>query len=252
MEEKANSNPQMQVIKAAEKDTRESEIDLYQIWLAIRRRFWMIVFIGLLGASIAAGITVFLIPAEYTSSSMMLVLTKETTLQSIADLQIGTSLTNDYKILIQSRPVLEQVIKDLNLDTDYRSLREQLTVTNQEDTRILQIDVKDTDPRMAKKIVDDLSKVASAYIGDKMEITAPKIIENGELPTRKTSPSTGRNVVIGFLIGALVAAAAVIINELMNDTISTEDDVEQYLGLITLASLPEKTAGSSRHRKKKL
>lgn len=244
MEEKEKKEA-LKVVDVPGKSQDDDEIDLYQIWRAIKRRIWTIIFVGLVGASIAAGITVFLIPVKYTSSSLMLVLTKETTLQSIADLQIGTSLTNDYKILIQSRPVLETVIKNLDLDESYRDLRSQITVTNQDDTRILQIDVEDTDPQMAKKIVDELSNVASDYIGDKMEITPPKVIEEGELPTQKTSPSTTRNVVIGFLVGALIAVVVVIVNEMMNDAITTEEDVEQYLGLVTLASLPDKTTAPS-------
>lgn len=247
MEEKPNVT--VTANGAMTENEEDDEIDLYQIWLAIRKKIWTIVFVGLLGACLAAAITVFMIPAQYTSSSLMLVLTKETTLQSIADLQIGTSLTNDYKILIQSRPVLEQVIKDLDLDMNYKDLRSQVSVTNQDDTRILQIDVKDTNPKRAKQIVDELSSVSSAYIGDQMEITPPKIVEKGELPTQKTSPSTRRNVLIGFLIGLVLAIVVVIVNAAMNDAITTEDDVEQYLGLVTLASLPEKSNSSAARKK---
>lgn len=232
-------------------------IDLYQLWMAIIKRFWNVVCAVLIGACIAADITFFLIPATYTSSSMMLVLTKETTLQSIADLQIGTQLTNDYKILIQSRPVLEKVIENLNLDLDYQSLRGMITVTNQDDTRILQLDVVTTDPVMSKKIVDELANVSSAYIGDKMEITAPKVIEEGEIPTQKTSPSITRNTVIGALIGLLAAIAFITVEELMDDTLVTEEDVSQYLGLVTLSVIPERAdeaekADKGRRRKKKL
>lgn len=229
-------------------------IDLYQLWMAIIKRFWSVVCAVLIGACIAADITFFLIPATYTSSSLMLVLTKETTLQSIADLQIGTQLTNDYKILIQSRPVLEEVIKNLDLDMSYQSLRGMITVTNQDDTRILQLDVVTTDPEMSKKIVDELANVSSAYIGDKMEITAPKVIEEGEVPTQKTAPSISRNTVIGALIGLLAAVAFITVEELMDDTLVTEEDVSQYLGLVTLSVIPERADEAekdSRGRRKK-
>ena len=43
---------------------------------------------------------------------MVYVLSKETTLTSLADLQIGSQLTKDYSVMITSRPVLEQVIKN--------------------------------------------------------------------------------------------------------------------------------------------
>lgn len=227
----------------------EDTIDLYSLWTAIKRHFWSILLTALVGASIAAAMTAFVLPSTYTSSSLMLVLTKETTLESLADFQIGSSLTNDYKILIQSRPVLEDVINNLGLDIPYGDLRGQISVTNQDDSRILQIDVEDEDPEMAKRIVDELASVSSSYIGDQMEITAPKIIERGELPVQKTSPNMRRNVVVGFLVGLLVAIAVVTVNLVTNDAIVTVDDVERYLGLITYASIPEREADSSKHRK---
>jgi capsular polysaccharide biosynthesis protein len=47
---------------------------------------------------------------------------------------------------------------------------------------------------------------------------------------------------IGLLLGLLIACAIVIIRYMMNDSLKTEDDIERYLGLNTLASIPnEKT-----------
>ena len=67
---------------------------------------------------------------------MMYVLSKETTLTSLADLQIGSQLTQDYKVMITSRPVLQQVITDLNLEYDYEEFKEELIIENPKDTRI--------------------------------------------------------------------------------------------------------------------
>ena len=51
---------------------------------------------------------------------------------------------------------------------------------------------------MAKKIVDEIANVSSSYIGDKMEVIPPKIIEVGKIATERTSPSVMKNSVIGF------------------------------------------------------
>ena len=59
----------------------------------------------------------------YSSTSSILVLSKETTLTSLADLQLGASLTSDYTVLITSTPVLEQVISNLDLDMKAEDLK---------------------------------------------------------------------------------------------------------------------------------
>ena len=229
----------------------EIEIDLLELFQAVRRRILVVLLCGLIAANISALVTRFLIPAKYTSTSKMLVLSKETTISSLADLQIGSQLTNDYTILIQSRPVLQEVVDNLHLDISYKTLRNRLTVTNPNSSRILEISIVDRDPQLAKEICDEVSTVAANYISEKMEVSTPSIIEEGEIPLSKSSPSMSRNVLIGFLLGALLAIALICIAEIMNDSIVTEEDVERYLGLSTLASIPDKEQGSSGSKKRK-
>ena len=229
--------------------TNDDTIDLMRLLFALKRRIWLILAVGLIFAFGAAAYTRFLVTPVYTSSSTMLVLTKETTLASVADLQLGTQLTKDYSVLIQSRPVLEETIENLGLDMSYQALRGSISITNPEDTRILSISVNHSDPETAKTIADELASVSSAYIGDKMEVTPPKIIEEGEVPTYKTSPSIRKNTVMGFLAGAVLVCAVVVVLELLNDSIYTEEDVEKYLGLSTFAVVPDKEPNHKKKRK---
>lgn len=228
----------------------EDTIDLGRLFFAVRKKIWLILVVGLLAACGAAGYTKLFVTPTYTSTSTMLVLTKETTLASLADLQLGSQLTKDYTVLINSRPVLEQVIENLNLDMDYKSLRESITIDNPVDTRILTLSVVQSDPEMAKAVVDELAKVSSAYIGDKMEVTPPKIVEEGEFPIYKTSPNMRKNVMLGFLVGAVLIAGIVIVLELLDDTVKNEDDIERYLGIPTLAVVPD-VSTDKKNRKKK-
>lgn len=100
-------------------DNDEMEIDLLELFYVLKSKILAILGVGLLFGCIACVYAGFLVKPLYTSSSMMLVLTKETTLSSLADLQMGSQLTKDYSILITSRPVLTDVIDQLDLDMDY-------------------------------------------------------------------------------------------------------------------------------------
>lgn len=177
---------------------------------------------------------------------------KETTLTSLADLQLGASLTSDYTVLITSTPVMEQVISDLDLDMTAEQLKGSVSINNPTDTRILEITVNNTDSKMAKKIVDEIANVSSSYIGDKMEVIPPKIIEVGKIATVRTSPSVKKNAALGFLLGFLACAAIVVVYAVMDDTIKTEEDIEKYLGVSVLAKVPDrKDFINSKNRKSK-
>lgn len=225
-------------------DDEEIEIDLRAILLEWRKRWWMIA-AALVAGALAAGLfsRVILSPV-YESTSMMYVLSKETTLSSLADLQMGTQLTQDYKVLVTSRPVLEEVISELGLDMDYEDLQEAVSINNPSDTRILTITVSNSDPVMAKTIVDEIAQTASGYIGSIMEMVPPKIVEEGQVPEYQSSPSVKRNAALGGIVGAVLVCGVLTLLVILNDTIRTEEDVERYLGLTTLALVPER--GKSR------
>ena len=231
----------------------ENEIDLIKVFLAIRRHLALIIILGMLSGCASGAVTKFFVTPLYTSTSKMLVLSKETTISSLADLQLGSQLTKDYTILIQSRPVMMKVVDNLDLKMDYRTLLSKLSVNNPNDSRILEISIVDSDPGTAKKIVDEISYVSADYIADKMEISTPNIIEEGEIPDHMTSPNLRRNVSKGVFLGFLLGAVIAVIIDLMNDAIVTEEDVEQYLGLVTLASVPDQEQKKrGRERKKKI
>jgi len=222
-------------------DVREDdEIDLLEILYALKKKILVIIAAGLLAGCISGFLTQTAITPVYTSTSSILVLSKETTLTSLADIQLGTSLTSDYTVLIKSTPVLEQVIENLKLDITAEDLRETITIENPADSRILNISVVNTDPETAKKIVDEIADVASVFIGDKMEVIPPKIIEVGKVPTVRSAPSMKKNAVLGLLFGAFVAAAAITVLTIMDDTLKTEEDIAKYLGISVLASVPDR------------
>ena len=216
----------------------EMEIDLKELLFAFKKKLWLILLAAILGSGIAGAFSALVMKPQYTSSSMLYVLSKETTLTSLADLQIGTQLTNDYRVLVSSRPVLEVVIEELGLDMSYETLEKRLSISNPADTRILTLTVTDGDPVMAKTIVDAITDRVSEYIGDIMEMEAPKVIEYGQVSMNPVSPNIMRNTAVGGMLGIVLVCGIVTILVITNDTVQTEEDVEKYLGLSTLAVIP--------------
>ena len=239
-----NSNFESSKAQRPDANDDEVEIDLLEIFYALKKKILLVLMVALVGGCIAAAYTQFLMTPIYSSTSSILVLSKETTLTSLADLQLGASLTSDYTVLITSTPVMEQVISDLDLDMTAEQLKGSVSINNPTDTRILEITVNNTDSKMAKKIVDE--------IANKMEVIPPKIIEVGKIATVRTSPSVKKNAALGFLLGFLACAAIVVVYAVMDDTIKTEEDIEKYLGVSVLAKVPDrKDFINSKNRKSK-
>ena len=222
----------------------EIEIDLGALFFELLGHWKMIFLSAVLTGVIGLIISTFLITPLYESTSELYVLSKSTSITSLADIQMGTNLTNDYMVVAKGRPVLEQVITNLGIDETYGSLKANIALNNPSNSRILQITVTDPDPARAKLIADEIAKVAADFISIKMDQEPPTIISYGYADGKPVSPNTFMNTAVGGVIGAFLAMAIIVITYLLNDTIMNAEDVERKLGLNLLGTLPyeEETA----------
>ena len=229
----------------------EIEIDLGEVFHLVISKLGVIILSGiLLGVLSIIGTMLFITP-KYESTTKIMVLNKQdnNTLTS-ADMQTSTQLTKDYAELIQSRTVLEGVIAQLNLDMTYKEMLNKVSVETSSDSHIVSISVTDEDPYTASEIANAVRDMAAEHIQSVMDIEAVNVVDTANIPNEKASPSLAKNGVIGGLLGVIIAMAAVIIIYLTNDTIKVEEDVERYLGLSVLGSIPF-SEKESRSKKKK-
>ena len=236
----------------------EMEIDLKEIFFVLLHKIWILILATVIGAGLVGGYTVLFMKPVYESTSQVYIIGDNVDLSALANLQVGTQLTQDYMELIKSRPVIEKVINELKLDMGYKDFLSNLKISNPQNTRILYITVSNHDAYMAKTIVDKLTDVSIAFIADKMETDEPNVVDYGHISQKKSSPSTTKNTVIGAAIGFILAAGIIILVYLLNDTVKTSDDVEKYLGIETLGVIPldgkaskRKTRGNEPKKKKK-
>lgn len=238
----------------------EISIDLFELISVVLRKLHVIVLVGIIFSMMFYAGTKLLITPLYTSTTKMYVLSKqnESSTVTYSDLQTGTQLTKDYMELVKSRPVLEKVIEQLNLDMTAEALKGMIKVTTPEDTRILAVSVEYPDAQKAKNIADAIREAVSVQITEIMEAESVNTVEEANLPASPSSPSTFKNVVIGGFLGCLLAVAIILLKFIMDDTIKTPDDVEKYLGLSVLGSVPIKPGAqkakkkTGRHSAKKL
>lgn len=216
----------------------EIEIDLGALFFELLGHWKMIFLSALLTGLIGLAVSIFLLTPQYESTSELYVLSKSTSITSLADIQMGTNLTNDYMVVVKGRPVLEQVINNLALEENYKELSEKVSLNNPSDSRILQITVTDKDSARAKRIADEIAEVSSRFISAKMDQDPPTIISYGYADGKPVSPNILMNTAVGVLIGAFLAMALVVVTYLLNDTITNAEDVERKLGLNLLGTLP--------------
>lgn len=236
-----------------QRSNEETEIDLVELFWVLWRKLPLMIAVGLFTSLLAFGGSKFLMMPTYQSVTKIYILNKQDSSSANVtynDLQVGTQLVKDYSELIKSRFVLEAVIEQLDLPISYEQLSGKVAVSTPTDTRVISITVTDSSPVMAMKIANAVREAASIHIRNVMDIEAVNIVETANMPAYKASPSVGKNTMMGGMLGILIVAAIVILSHLLNDTIQTEEDVEKYLGISTLAMIPLNDADSKKKKKK--
>lgn len=220
------------------RDTEDVEIDLLELAGVLWRKVWAIVMCMVIGAVIAGGCTKLMITPQYTATSMIYILGQTTSITSVTDLQIRAELTADFTIMAKSRPVIEGVIDDLNLDMTYKQLESEISLENPTDSHILKIHVTNSDPKLAKTISNAMAEAVAENISSVMATDKPSIAEKAITPKAPSSPNLTKNIAMGGIVGAAIAIAIIVLGYLLDDTIKTEEDVRKYLQLNTLAEIP--------------
>lgn len=230
----------------------EIEIDVLELFHVLLDKIWVIILAGAVAALAVVAATILFITPQYQSTTKMYVLIKQdsNTLTS-QDMQTSLSLTKDYAELIKSRTVTEGVITQLNLDMTHEQLLSKMTVDSATDSRIFSISVRDADPYVACEIANAIRDVAENHIKNVMDIDAVNVVETANIPENKISPSIKKNGLVGGVAGVAIAIAIILITYLSNDTIKTQEDVERYLGLSTLGTIPMSEADRKNKNKKK-
>lgn len=224
------------------RENDEIEIDLIELFYALKKKIVVLILAALVGAGIFGIYSFAIAKPVYESTSKIYILTQSTSLASFADIQISSSLAKDYEEMIFSRPVVLQVKQNLGLDYEYEEIKEMLTVVNPADTRVLNISCRSEDMNEARDMANEFATVSKRQISDIMDTDEPTFFEKAVVNEDAVKPEKAKNIIIGFLLGLIIAAAVVIIRYMLNDSIKSEDDIERYLGLNTLAAIPnEKT-----------
>lgn len=218
------------------------EVDVLDLLDHLLRKWWVILIGGIVGAIAMAAVTIGLMTPMYESTSMLYILNKTTTVTTMADIQIGSALTQDFQIIATSKPVIDTVILELQqekgISLTRKEVNEALKVTNIDDTRILKISVEHEDPEIACFIANSMAEATSSQMALIMKSDPPTIVERAEVAVNPVSPSLPKNVILGALVSIFLLCGIFVIAYIKNDHIKTEEDIEKYLGVPTIVTIP--------------
>lgn len=216
----------------------EIEIDLKEIFYLLLSHWKSIFLAMLIGAVLFGAYHAALVRPSYQADAEIYITNTDSVI-TFSDLQMSAALTDDYARIIKSRVVLKRVIQELQLDLDYEGLARLIQVNNPDSTHIIEIIVTCDDLELSRNIANALLNISVDQIYQIIGSSEPTVIDYSEAEAvQDVTPSLFKYLVIGALLGAVLVCAVLVVRMMMDTTIHTEEDVDKYLQLPVLASVP--------------
>ncbi|HFU4369501.1 TPA: YveK family protein [Streptococcus suis] len=214
------------------------EIDVLSLLRTIWRKKFLILLTAILTTGLAFAYSAFLATPQYDSTTRLYVVNQSGDNGAVIttqDLQAGSFLVKDYKEIILSQDVLKNVTTTLGITDD---IKEKITVNIPVDTRILSISVRDSDPNQAATVANTLRDEAAKKIIEVTKVSDVTTLEAALPAENPSTPQTKRNLVLGFVAGAFLATALVLVLEVLDDRVKRPQDIEEGLGMTLLGVVP--------------
>lgn len=217
------------------------ELDLKEIFNMFWTRKVQIILITLIFVVIGTIYSYIFVSPVYTSYTSLVLATAENTNKdtiTTSDVTLNNNLVSTYSEIVTSETVLGEVINNLGISKSYGSLKKAVSVNSVKGTQIIRINVTDSNNTEAKLIADEIAKVFMVKVSEFYKINNIHIVDEAKVSNRPSNINHIKDIAMFAFVGLVLSCIYVIIANMLDTTVKTEEDVEKKLGLTVLTTIP--------------
>lgn len=185
--------------------------------------------------TIAGTVSYYYLTPIFQASTQILINQKELDQNQFSSQDINTNLQliNTYNVIIKSPVILSKVIDNLNLKTTPELLNQQIIVSSEQNSQIVNVRVEDPDLQEAVDIANMTAKVFQEEIIALMNVDNVNILSLAIFTkdTQPIKPNLILNVAIATVIGLMLGMGITFLLEYLDTSIKNEQDIGELLGL---------------------
>lgn len=217
-----------------------TEINLLDIGFSVLRKWWFILILMIAAGSVSYYMTVNYITPQYKATATLFIGKDAQGFGEInlSDLSLDSKLVSDYRELIKTRLVTDQVIDELALVASQGSLTGKLSISVVGESRFMYVTFIDTVPARAEIVVNTLADVLANEAERIVGVKNVQIVDYALRPTRPISPNIASNVMLAVIGGAALAIGLILLGILLDNTITNEENIELSFETPVLGVIP--------------
>lgn len=213
----------------------EESISLQEMAKIIRKRLLLIIILMVISVGISVCISFFVLTPIYKAQTQILVNQKSISEEAYTwqTTEADLRLINTYNVIITSPVILTPVIEQLGLNITPDQLMKKISVSNELESKVVNISVLDPDPSKAVDISNTVAEVFEKRIPNLMSVDNISILSAAKISDDPSpvKPNKILNVGIAVFIGLGLGVGLAILLELLDTTVNSERDIEEMKGL---------------------
>ena len=199
------------------------EIDLKELFDIFWKKKVFILLVTVLFAVLGFGYTKYVVVPEYESLTT-LILTKSNNTENNTitgnDVTLNQQLVATYTELIKTNNIIREVLKNLdNINIEEETLRNNITVRLVTSTQLIEISVKNSNPKVAKDLTNEIAKVFIEKAKDIYKLDNLQIVDEAKEEEQPYNINYKKNIIFFGMIGFIVSAGFLFIIILLYTTI---------------------------------
>lgn len=179
-------------------------------------------------------------PIYSSSTSLVLVQSQGDNASSItsSDITLNSKLVSTYSEIIKSTTTVREVISNLGLDLEEEDVKKDIKVTAVDGTEVIKITVSNEDAVVAYKIANEIANVFINRAKAIYKIENVQVLDLAEVAEGPSNINHIKDVAIFMFIGVVISCAYVLLLNMLDNTIKSQEDAEKALKVPVLASIP--------------
>lgn len=217
----------------------------------VRRRLWVIALVAVLLVGAAVGYSFQQTPVY--EGSIKILVGQEGDPTSLASEVPGLQqLTQTMAELVNTRPVAESVIQELNLGVAPEDFLANLDVQQISSTQAIEVSYRDSSPERAAEAANTVGDVFANRVSElnpgTSAITAT-VWEQAATPEDPVSPDPVRNGLLALVAGLILGVGLAFLLDYFDDSWRSPEELELISGVPTFGMVPQVNVPKSKKKK---
>ena len=227
------------------------EIDFRRLAGALLRRIWLIGAVTALCAVLSLGAAFLFVTPKYQSSVLFYASNSAIPTSgsmSSGDIAASKSLVDTFGAILGSRRTLADIIEQGGYPYSCEELEKMIETEAVGQTQLFRVVVTAEDPEQARQIAATLGEVLPRRIGEIVEGCSAKVVDQPYADPRPSSPEYGKILLISSVLGLLLSGGGVILMELLDTSVHSEEDIARVTDLPVLAAVSGDSGNAEAYR----